>query len=564
MATQNICVGAPSHESVIWPNINWEKCHREVRKLQVRIAKATREGRHGKVKSLQWILTHSFSGKALAVKRVTENQGSKTTGVDRIKWLTPEAKSQAILSLRRHGYSPLPLKRVYIPKSNGKSRPLGIPTMKDRAMQALYLLALEPVAETTADRRSFGFRTGRCTADAIGQCFNSLAKKNSAQWVLEGDITGCFDNISHSWLLANIPTDRKVLDMWLKVGYIENQQFFPVHAGTPQGGIISPTLANMVLDGLESILDLSFSKVTARPGKKVNYIRYADDFIITGDSKETLANEVVPLVERFMRERGLALSPEKTRIVHINDGFDFLGQNIRKYGNKLLIKPSQSNTADFLAKVRSTIKGNKTTSQRNLIWLLNPIIRGWANYHQHVVSKEIFERVDHEIWRALWQWCRRRHLQKGRRWIKDLYFRTLKGRDWIFAEKVVQASSGPILCLGKASDTKINRHTVLKLDACIFELQWEIYFEKRLALKLLNSLKGRKKLLNILLRQNGKCLVCHEVITSGSGWVVHYLVRRVDGGGDKSTNLVMIHPDCHHQIHANTLTVVEPAHANGL
>lgn len=436
--------------------------------------------------------------------------------------------------------------------------------MKDRAMQALYLLALEPVAETTADRRSFGFRTGRCSADAIEQCFICLAKKNSAQWVLEGDITGCFDNISHSWLLANIPMDRKILEMWLKAGYIENQQFFPVQAGTPQGGIISPTLANIALDGLESILDFNFSKATARPGKKVNYIRYADDFIITGSSKEILENEVVPLVEQFMWERGLTLSSEKTRIVHINDGFDFLGQNIRKYGSKLLIKPSRSNTADFLAKVRSTIKGNKATSQRNLIWLLNPMIRGWANYHQHVVSKEIFERVDHEIWRALWQWCRRRHPQKGRRWIKDRYFRTLKGCDWIFAEKGTQASSGPLLCLVKASNTQIKRHTMLKLDASRFDPRWEIYFEKRVALKLMNSLKGRKKLLNILLSQNGKCPVCHEVITSESGWVVHYLVRRVDGGSDRCTNLVMVHPDCHHQIHASTLTVVEPAHTSGL
>lgn len=566
MTTQKTCVGAPSREPVTWSSIDWGKCRREVRKLQVRIAKATREGRHNKVKSLQWLLTHSFSGKALAVRRVTENQGGNTPGVDRVRWSTPNAKFQAILSLRRHGYRSLPLRRIHIPKSNGKTRPLGIPTMKDRTMQALYLLALEPVAETTADRRSFGFRAGRCTADAMEQCFLSLARKCSAQWVLEGDIKGCFDNISHNWLLNHIPMDRTILRMWLKAGYIENQRFFPVEAGTPQGGIISPTLANMALDGLDAILETHFGKerTTARKKVKVNYIRYADDFIITGVSKEILENEVVPLVEKFMLERGLTLSPEKTRIIHINDGFDFLGQNIRKYGNKLLIKPSKANTTDFLAKVRSTIKGNKATSQRKLIWLLNPMIRGWANYHQHVVSKKTFYRVDSEIWITLWQWCKRRHPQKGRRWIKHRYFHSVKGRNWVFTAKAASALTRQPLCLRKASDTRIWRHRAIKLDACLFDPEWEMYFEDRFALRMQYSLKGRKKLLNILLEQNGKCPVCCETITQDTGWKIHYLIQRVDGGSDRNTNLVMVHPGCHHQIHTNTLKVVEPAHESGL
>jgi RNA-directed DNA polymerase len=225
-----------------------------VRRLQARIVEATREGRKSRVKALQWILTHSFNGKALAVKRVTENQGKKTPGVDGVTWSTPEAKSQAVLSLSRRGYQPKPLRRVYIPKAHGKMRPLGIPTLKDRAMQALYLLALEPVAETTADRHSFGFRPERSTADAIEQCFNALAKRCSPQWILEGDIKGCFDNISHEWLLTNTLMDRTILQKWLKAGYMENRQLFPTQAGTPQGGIISPTLANLVLDELEAKL----------------------------------------------------------------------------------------------------------------------------------------------------------------------------------------------------------------------------------------------------------------------------------------------------------------------
>ncbi|MDS9765227.1 group II intron reverse transcriptase/maturase, partial [Pseudomonas aeruginosa] len=358
MTTQEIaCAGAPSHESVTWHSIDWAACHREVRRLQARIVKATRQGKHGKVKALQWILTHSFSGKALAVRRVTENQGKKTPGVDGITWSTPEAKSQAMLSIKRRGYRPQPLKRVYIPKANGKMRPLGIPTMRDRAMQALYLLALEPVAETTADGRSFGFRPERSTADAIEQCFTALSKKVAPQWVLEGDIKGCFDNISHDWLMGHAPTDREILKKWLKAGYMEDRQLFPTEAGTPQGGIISPTLANLVLDGLEAKLDAVFGRKRYANGVQtrlmVNYVRYADDFIVTGRSKELLEQEVMPIIKDFMRERGLTLSPEKTKITHIDEGFDFLGQNVRKYNGKLLIKPSNANVATFLEKVRS-------------------------------------------------------------------------------------------------------------------------------------------------------------------------------------------------------------------
>lgn len=283
MTTQKVCAGAPSRESVTWHCINWAKCHREVRKLQARIVKATREKKYGKVKALQWLLTHSFSGKALSVKRVTENRGRKTPGVDHIRWSTPEAKSQAILSLRRYGYRPQPLKRVFIPKSNGKRCPLGIPTMKDRAMQALYLLALEPVSETTADRRSFGFRSGRSTADAIEKCFKVLARGIAPKWILEGDITGCFDNISHDWLLRHIPTDSMILKKWLTAGYMEKKQLFPTDAGTPQGGIISPTLANLVLDGLEDRLHTCFGKPRTTEGIRaklmVNYVRYADDCV---------------------------------------------------------------------------------------------------------------------------------------------------------------------------------------------------------------------------------------------------------------------------------------------
>ena len=233
-STATVC--APPAE-VEWHQIDWSKCHSNVRRLQARIVKATKEGRWGKVKALQHLLTHSLSGKALAVKRVTENQGKRTPGVDRVTWSTPGAKSKAVASLRQRGYRPQPLRRVYIPKANGKRRPLGIPTMKDRAMQALYLLALEPVAETTADSNSYGFRPERSCADAIQACFNAVRRQVSAQWILEGDIKGCFDNISHEWLLENIPTNKTILRKWLKAGFIEEKTLFPTDTGTPQGGL---------------------------------------------------------------------------------------------------------------------------------------------------------------------------------------------------------------------------------------------------------------------------------------------------------------------------------------
>lgn len=288
---------AASQTAVDWHAINWHQVNQRVRRLQVRIVKATQAGKWGKVKALQHLLTHSFSGKALAVRRVTENQGRNTPGIDGEIWETPEKKATAILSLRQRGYRPQPLRRKYIPKSNGKKRPLGIPTMKDRAMQALYLLALDPIAEVTGDPNSYGFRPQRSTADAIEACFTFLAKKNHAEWVLEGDIKSCFDRISHNWLLAHIPTDKTILRKWLKAGFMEEGMLYPTEEGTPQGGIISPVLANMTLDGLERKLRDKFSH-SYRTGKaaKVHLVRYADDFIITGNSKELLEKEVLPLV----------------------------------------------------------------------------------------------------------------------------------------------------------------------------------------------------------------------------------------------------------------------------
>jgi len=541
-----------------WHKINWANCHSQVRRLQARIVKATQEGRWNKVKALQWLLAHSWSGKVIAIKRVTENQGKKTPGVDRETWSTPNAKLQAVLSLRRRGYQPLPLRRVFISKSNGKSRPLGIPTMKDRAMQALHLLALEPVSETLADKNSYGFRPERSTADAREQCFTVLANAKRPQWILEGDIKGCFDNISHQWMLENVPTDKVILQKWLQAGYVYKDKLFPTTAGTPQGGIISPTLANLTLDGLEAALRSQFGRTKSMEARKhqVNFVRYADDFIITGKSKELLENEVKPWVENFLKERGLTLSVEKTKVTHIEEGFDFLGWNFRKYDGKLLIKPSKKNVKAFLGKIRETVKGNKTAKQENLIGLLNPMIRGWANYHKGTVAKETFAKVRGEVWKVVWQWATRRHPNKGLHWIKERYFKPDGKREWIFTAKVKDKDGKPReIRLVQANDIKIERYIKIKGEANPFDPAQETYFESRLGQKMEGTLKGKTKLLKLWWRQDKECPQCHEKITKETGWNIHHILPKSEGGGENMSNLALLHPNCHRQIHSQKLKV---------
>jgi RNA-directed DNA polymerase len=549
--------GAVSNATMNWHDIEWEKVHRDVRRLQARIVKATQEGRWGKVKALQRLLTRSFSGKALAVKRVTENRGKNTPGVDGEIWDTPAKKMQAVHELQQRGYRPQPLRRMYIPKSSGKMRPLGIPTMKDRAMQALYLLALDPIAETQADPNSYGFRKKRCQADAIAQCFTVLSRKDRARWILEGDIKSCFDNISHEWLLENIPMEKNILRRWLKAGYMEQHILHPTEEGTPQGGIISPVLANMALDGLEKYLREHLPQYHKGQRVKVNLVRFADDFIITGYARAFLESVVKPLVERFFKERGLELSPEKTVITHIEDGFDFLGQNIRKYNGKLLIKPSLKSIQMLLRKIRNIVKANLQAKAENLIRLLNPIIRGWVQYHRHVVSKAVFSAIDHFIFKILWRWARRRHPNKSAHWVKDKYFRSHKERNWIFFGEGDRSSKWEAW-LYTAARTSIRRHVKIRGEANPYDPAWEVYFEKRLGVKMKDNLSGRRKLLYLWKEQNGICPVCNQKITELTGWHNHHIVWRSKGGSDKAENRVLLHPNCHRQVHHRGITVGKP------
>ena len=556
--------GASFHAETDWHAINWQTVNHNVRRLQARIVKATQEGRWNKVKALQRLLTHSFSGKALAVRRVTENQGKNTPGVDQITWNTPQKKMNAVYSLRQRDYHPQPLRRIYIPKKNGKKRGLGIPCMKCRAMQALYLLALDPIAEAVADPNSYGFRPQRSTADAIEQCFIVLGKRISPQWILEGDIKGCFDAISHPWLLTHIPMEKAMLRKWLKAGYMEKQVLHPTEEGTPQGGIISPVLANMALDGLEKRLQETFPKPKTGYNAKVNFVRYADDFLVTGASKELLEKEVKPLVEHFMSERGLELSPEKTVITHIEEGFDFLGQNVRKYKagkqSKLLVKPSKKAVQAHLEKLRGIVKKNKAIPAGELIRRLNPIIRGWAQYHQHVVSKDTFNAVDCAIYQLVRRWAKRRHPTKSNEWVRKKYFTTVEGNNWVFYAEVDDQK----IYLAQTSHVPIKRHVKVKGEANPYDPAWESYYEKRLDVHMEDTLKGKRWLLYLWKEQNGLCPVCGQKITKITGWQSHHILWRSKGGSDAAENRMLLHPNCHQQIHSQGLSVEKPRPAKGV
>lgn len=553
---------ASSREPQDWHAIDWHRVEQFVRTTQRRIAKATLEKDWRKVKALQRSLNHSFSARALAVRRVTENQGKRTAGVDRQLWDSPALKRVAIGRLKQQrGYRAKPLRRVYIPKANGKERPLGIPTMLDRAMQALHLLGLEPVAETTSDPNSYGFRKHRSTADAMGQIFVCTSKKTSSEWVLEADIEGCFDHINHEWLGRHVPMKKTILRKWLKAGVVHKGRLSPTEEGTPQGGIISPTLANICLNGLEAGLDAYINTqhgMKKAKKLKVNVIRYADDFVVTGNSQELLNNEIRPWIEVFLAQRGLRLSPEKTKVVHIDEGFDFLGWNFRKYKGKLLIKPSKKNAQAFYRKVREIFKTHISVKQEGLIAKLNPVLRGWEQYHHPVVAKDAFRRMDSLIYWRLVRWSRRRHPNKSRPWCKSRYWQRADDRDE-FAATVKTAEGSRTWKLLRLADTEIVRHEKIKGDYNPFDPTWEVYGEKLRTKRMLKSMSYQYETSMLFIKQDGRCALCTEPLDYSSRWHDHHIVRKVDGGSDAMSNRVLLHPVCHVRLHALGLTVAKPA-----
>ena len=511
--------GATSHAPLDWHQINWHAVHRHVRRLQARIVPATQVGRWGTVHALPQLLTHSCSGTALAVRRVTENHGNRTPGVDGETWSTPAQKTMAIDALRRRGYHPRPLRRVYIPTSNGTRRPLGIPTMHDRALQALSLLALDPVAETTAEPNSYGLRPARSPADALGPCYLILHKSHAPAWICEGDIQACLDRISHAWLLTHVPMDKVILRTWLKAGDLERNTLHPTDSGTPQGGIIAPVLAHLALDGLARCLQTALPQHGRGRHAQINLVRYADDFLMTGSSAALLATEVRPLGEQFLRERGLGLSPEKTTITHSADGGDFLGHTMRKYHGYLRLTPAKQRVQRLLTKVRRLMRHHTATPAGVRIGLLNPILRGWALYDRHGRSGPTCHRLDRAVCNALRHWAKRRHRHKSARWLAARYLRPHQGRQSVFAGEVEEHRCD----LLHTAQVRFKRPGKIQQAANPYDPAWELYCEKRLSDTLLQHLDGQRGIRMLWQAQQGRCPVCHTLITEETGWHNHHI-----------------------------------------
>jgi RNA-directed DNA polymerase len=438
-----------------WSDIHWKAVAKRVRNLRRRIFRATKSGQLNQVRSLMRLMLRSYSNLLHSVRKVTQvNKGKKTAGIDSQKVLTPKARVKLVREMLKYeAWKVSPARRVYIPKAGGKQRPLGILTIKNRVAQAIVKNALEPSWEARFEPNSYGFRPGRSCHDAIVQCWNRLNKHSTHKWALDADLRSAFDKICHTFVLnklGNVP-GRELIKQWLEAGYVEAEIFHATECGVPQGGVISPLAANIALDGLETHL-----------GRKYSYIRYADDFIVTAKSRMEI-EAVLPTIVAFFKERGLELNMEKTKIVHVKDGLNFLGYNVRSYKNKCIVKPARERVLSLQKEIRDWLKHNQHARPEAVIGYLNPKLRGWANYHKRVNSKSTFRAVGSQIWRAIWCWCLRRHRRdnKPKDWVKRKYFKRVNGRDWTFFGVFKDELSGvrKEVYLLHLSNTPVKPHT---------------------------------------------------------------------------------------------------------
>ncbi|WP_036266671.1 group II intron reverse transcriptase/maturase [Mastigocoleus testarum] len=547
-----------------WASINWRKLERQVYKLQKRIYRAAQRGEAKTVRRLQRLLLSSKAAKRLAVRRISQdNQGKKTAGVDGVKNLNPSARLQMANNLKLTSKAQ-PTRRVWIHKP-GKSekRPLGIPTIHERAKQALAKLALEPEWEAKFEQNSYGFRPGRSCHDAIEAIF--IAINHKSKYVLDADIAKCFDKIKHEKLLNKLNTSSQIrgqIKAWLKSGVMNGGRLFPTDEGTPQGGCISPLLANIALHGLESVIKAKFPRMSHtgkntwfhRKGtefKSPDVIRYADDFVIL-HSDERVIHKCREIVEDWLKEMGLELKPSKTRYSHTlkgigeeKPGFKFLGFQITQYqvGKyqskqefKTIIKPSEESIKKHYEVMSNIIETHKSASQTSLIARLNPVIKGWTAYYSTVISAEIFSVLDSLIYLKLKAWGQRRHHSKSRTWVSNRYWHRHGNANWVFSTNKTEEA----MKLLKHSDTSIIRHVKVKQDRSPFDGNL-VYWATR---------KGKSASLptrtaKLLKRQKGKCVHCGLLFREDDVMEVDHVTPKSKGGRDEYKNLQLLHRHCH-------------------
>jgi RNA-directed DNA polymerase len=544
-------------ENSDWHDVNWRKANRIVRQLRQRIFKATQKGDIKKVRSLQRLILRSYSNVLVSVRKATQdNQGRKTAGIDKVLVKTPRQRMKLTkdLAMNNQDWQPKPARRVYIPKSNGKKRPLGIPTIRDRCLQAIVKNALEPYWEAKFEGCSYGFRPGRSVHDAIGKIYLSTRPHQTKKWVIDADIAGCFDNIDHDKLLdsiGNFPA-RRLIRAWLKSGYVDESTFYRTETGTPQGGIISPLLANIALHGLEKHIGVKYNRRGESIGKRI-LVRYADDFVILCESEED-ALKAKEITEEWLKTRGLELSKEKTKVVHISEGFDFLGFNIRHYkvnntktGFKLLIKPSNKFVKKTKAKIREIFLNYHGQAVGLLIAKINPIIRGIAEYCRKVVSSLIFSSLDHYLFIRQIRYANRNHSNKSTKWKSEKYWGRLnlsRNSKWDFGDKKIGAY------MLKFSWFKIERHSMVVKNASPDDPSIRDYWDKRYKTKDKSEASKYNKLKEkVAQRQEYRCTVCGESIFNEEPIDLHHTIPKSEGGKDELQNLIWVHQYCHHKIH---------------
>lgn len=539
-----------------WQRIHWRKAHRVVKNLRQRIFKATRANEWRRVRNLQRLLLKSYSNVLLAVRRVTQvNRGKYTPGIDKVLVKTSAAKAILVDVLKQWiPWQPVAARRVYIPKSNGKRRPLGIPSLVDRCLQAMVKAALEPCWEAQFEPTSYGFRPGRSAHDAIARIYVTANVTNHKKWVLDADIAGCFDAISHAFVLHQIGPfpARELIAQWLKAGYVDNGVWHPTESGTPQGGIISPLLANIALHGMETALGIvRYPQGGVKRTVQRGMVRYADDFVVFCHSQAD-AEQTRSELEQFLSLRGLQLSKEKTRIVHLSEGFDFLGFNIRHYrsqttrsGWKLLIKPAKKSVTRFRTKLKDTFNWLHGRNALCLIKTLNPMIRGWANYFRGGVSSQTFQTLEADIFWKLRRWISKTHPNKSFSWRDRRYWANhpaYPGSQWSFVDK----DTGMVLY--RIGYTRIQRHVLIRGDASPDNPDDKDYFEQRN--KQSNQVGDYPKAAQrIIQRQSAKCPHCGQSLFNGEAIHIHHKILRRQGGSNHTSNLMAVHLVCHQQLH---------------